>query len=114
MDQYLTKPVQINVLRDALTQYLPEPAQSRADFSNNVESKPDAILDLNILKGLVGDDETVIHDLLNHYLENASSNHQEIIKAVKNDNTREIAGIAHKFKSSSRSVGAMNLDLRTS
>jgi len=64
---------------------------------------------VTVLKGLVGDDPQVVHRLLANYRVAAERLAREMRAARGADDTRQIGAIAHKLKSSSRSIGALAL-----
>ncbi|MEI6521288.1 MAG: response regulator, partial [bacterium] len=64
------------------------------------------IVDINVLKSLVGDDPTVIHDFLHDYLLSAKKTAEELRNAVFANDCGAAEGAAHRLKSSSLSVGA--------
>ncbi len=61
------------------------------------------------LKNLVGDDDDIVRDLLVDYLASAGQQVSDLYADFSLGNTGLVASIAHKLKSSSRSVGALAL-----
>ena len=112
MDEYLTKPLQLSLLKAALTKWMPRldtqtiPAELQQE--PRVGQATQAV-DVAVLKGLVGDDPQVVHRLLANYRAAAERLAHELRAARGVDDTRKIGAIAHKLKSSSRSVGALVL-----
>ena len=123
MDQYLTKPLQLQLLYAALTKWLP-----RDDAALPVElgeragaalitatakaaATATARLDAAIQSGLPGADEdaTTRDALLAKFRETARRLAPELRAAQVNEDFRQIATIAHRLKTSSRSVGAVAL-----
>jgi PAS domain S-box-containing protein len=94
MDDYLIKPLQLADLKKVLERWLPAPA---------------ALVDVDILEGLVGNDPAVINEFLQAF--SASLAHLgALLLAVQGDQApARVAGYAHQLKSSARSVGAMAL-----
>ncbi len=118
MDGYLTKPVELHVLDEALSEWLPadddsidsgEPEPSRESTSGPVGEEVKKVLDLDVLKSIVGDDPGYRIEFLNEYLISASCYADELEVALTELDTQRMAGIAHKLKSSSRAVGALML-----
>ena len=112
MDEYLTKPVSLGRLEQALQRWLPgkdAPPLAAAPQAQPASPQTGAALDVSVLKALVGDDEEIVRAFLSDY--RASARHQavELHAACVSDDVRQVAAIAHKLKSSSRSVGALVL-----
>ncbi len=114
VDDYLTKPVQLDRLEHALERWLPHvSATQRADFlptiieATHQQTNPALdIIDLAVLKGLVGDDVAVINKLLSSYDETAKEYAQALQTSYEDDDLAEVGRVAHKLKSASRSIGA--------
>ena len=118
MDEYLTKPVQIQALKAAICRWLPqacaptvpaeaaEPAQA-ADSSHGTPVAP--VFDVAVLKGLVGDDPQIVAEFLTDYQAAARGLATELRAAHGAGEILQVAAIAHKLKSSSRSVGALGV-----
>ena len=62
-----------------------------------------------VLRELVGGDEGVVIDFLTDYLQSAQEMRQQMTDAFGLKKMHELAAVAHKLKSSSRSVGAILL-----
>ena len=111
MDEYLTKPVQIHILKAMLEKWLPQEGQTAVPLPAAAVSSdhPAArLVDITILAGLVGDDAATLHEFLADYL--ASARHLVAeLRAAGADDVKQIGATAHKLKSSSRSVGALGL-----
>ena len=110
MDEYLTKPVQLHLLRAALEKWLPRtngsiPSAALPEGSRGGRAAP--MVDVAVLKGLVGDDEGTVREILSDYLASAGRLAPELRAAVAAGDTQQVGAIAHKLKSSSRSVGAL-------
>jgi len=104
-DEYLTKPIELQRLRDVLSSWLPAAAPSAATPS--APSAHGKALDLDVLRQLVGDDEEVVQALLRDYLDSAAKELEKIRAAIACVDAQAVAFAAHKLKSSSRSVGAI-------
>lgn len=105
MDEYLTKPVRLPLLRAALEKWLPAvvPAQAGEDMPP---------LDLRVLRGLVGDDAAVVAELLRDFRDVLARDADALRAAWRANDPGKMTGIAHRLKSSSRSVGALDLSRR--
>lgn len=112
MDDYLTKPVQLRVLKDVLDKWLPQQSGA-ALFSSQTEetqgTRAAAVMDVEVLKGLVGDDEAVVERFLSVFLASAGNMAEELQIAFTLGDLQQAAAVVHKFKSASRSVGALAL-----
>ncbi|MDQ8161635.1 MAG: PAS domain S-box protein [Gemmatimonadota bacterium] len=120
MDDYLTKPVLLAVLKAALGRWMP-PLHERDPLPDllpqtgtvaDITPHPGGTvvsLDVSVLEDLVGDDDEVICDFLTEYARSAGRLNGELLTAVAQDNLPEVAAVLHKLKSSSRSVGALPL-----
>jgi PAS domain S-box-containing protein len=102
MDDYLTKPVALARLREVLETWLPRDGTASA-------AVPASALDVAVLQRLVGDDPAILHDFLSDYARTAAAAVAELRAAAAAQDPAQIISIAHKLKSSSRSVGALPL-----
>lgn len=114
MDEYLTKPVPLRTLRTFLEKWLPRqeansPAHIQAKNEKDNELNQLHLVDINILKNLVGDDRKIVQEFLSDYLAVAQTSTEDIETAFNAENFRELSSVAHKLKSSSRSIGALLL-----
>ncbi|NMG31847.1 PAS domain S-box protein [Aromatoleum evansii] len=117
MDEYLTKPVRLDVLGAKLAIWLPRqetspPVAVPREDSASVAAAPAPerpILDVSVLAGLVGDDPAVIREFLCDYRVSAALLTDEVRRAFAAGDVAAVAGSAHKLKSSSRTVGALGL-----
>ena len=66
-------------------------------------------VDVGVLRELVGDDDGAVRELLAGYLESARSLAGEFDVARDAQDHRALSSLAHRLKSSSRSVGALEL-----
>ena len=109
LDEYLTKPMQLSALREMLDKWLPRnhrpaPEHSRASSEQRSQYQ---VLNIEILKGIVGDDPSSLREVLIDF-------DQSVLGAIEDLHASSIAGdleaigmIAHRLKSSSRTVGAL-------
>lgn len=63
-------------------------------------------MDASVLRKIVGDDEATVRELLAFFRETAQRQRAEMHAACAEDNARQAAAVAHKLRSSSRSIGA--------
>lgn len=112
MDDYFTKPIQLHILKAALEKWLPHINTEIPTTQLPIpvqQDLPKPVLELNVLKGFVGDDPVIVHEFLTDYLETVAHLGTELIHAAAIHNYVHVGVIAHKLKSSSRSVGALLL-----
>ena len=121
MDGYLTKPAPMDKLESTIHKWIPAaehqdgPSSMRNTFSQEgaVEeaetSSAARVLDTSVLAALVGDDPALISDFLTDYLGSVSKASSEIQAAFAGEDWRAIGAVTHRLKSSSRSVGALDL-----
>ncbi len=111
MDDYLSKPVQLVQLKAMLEKWLPaavEPSPGSPAISPTqaMVSEP---VDVNVLKALVGDDPAVISEFLHDFRSSAAQIAAELKIAYAAGQAAQVGALAHKLKSSARSVGALAL-----
>jgi len=111
MDEYLTKPVLLPMLRAVLEKWLPRIAQPSAAAAPKKKgrSRKASVVDVSILKSLVGDQPDTVAEFLTDYLASARRLADEMHAAIAASDARHAGMVAHKLKSSSRSVGALAL-----
>lgn len=107
MDDYVTKPVMLETLRATLAKWLPPPGAAAPRRPPAALDKP--VFDKSVLAGLVGDDESVIGEFLRDFRGHAETVRVEIRQAFASADWMAASSIAHRFKSSSRSIGALAL-----
>ncbi|HJT51485.1 MAG TPA: PAS domain S-box protein [Nitrosospira sp.] len=127
MDDYLSKPVQLAQLKAVLQKWLPSPETAELlTLAPSVEGGTTAApvartgpaptpaagtkqLDVHILEQLVGDDPAVISEFLRDFRVSSQKTAADLRAACEAGNAEKVGDIAHKLKSSSRSVGALPL-----
>ena len=127
MDDYLSQPLEMLKLRRALAKWLPDVVHSDAGPSEeavsdeNIDvappvptSSPDngngaSPVDPQALKSVFGDDDETFREILGDFVDPATANVKEITDAVEAGDAAGVGSAAHKLKSSSRSVGAIQL-----
>jgi signal transduction histidine kinase/DNA-binding response OmpR family regulator len=102
MDDYLSKPAPLAQLNAMLEKWLPQGTSSAP------VSAPPAI-DANVLRSLIGNDESVIREVMRDFEVSAARLASEISIACAARDAVAATAAAHKFKSSARSVGASRL-----
>ncbi|NNM70090.1 MAG: response regulator [Gallionella sp.] len=110
MDDYLSKPVQLASMKAMLKKWLPIPAELRLVQAKLDETIPaSAAVDVNVLKALIGDDALMIREFLHAFILSAAKLAAELRVACMAAQPAVAGALAHKLKSSSRSVGALVL-----
>jgi len=134
MNDYLSKPVSLPVLKENLQRWLPQPAGAKTEINqhdkhisssgnkrnNKYEtgnSMPDSthaevatsVLDLDELKKLVRDDPAIINRLFDEFRQTLTADKASIHKAFGDDDPALVAELAHRVKSSARMFGAAQL-----
>ncbi|ATC93804.1 hybrid sensor histidine kinase/response regulator [Pseudoalteromonas tunicata] len=99
MNDYITKPVELNVLEKIVTQWLPIEAPKQTPAPVNLER----------LTSYIGEDKSQHQHFLTMFLEHGNSIILQIKNAVKHDQTDEIQAVAHQLKSIAKTIGAFKL-----
>jgi PAS domain S-box-containing protein len=99
IDEYLVKPLPLPQLKSALERWMPAPRSL----------PPAVVLDTAVLERLVGDDRAVVEALLSDYLRSVRELRRDLQTADAEHDIKRLGDLAHRLKSSSRSVGALDL-----
>ncbi|MXS86379.1 response regulator [Nitrosomonas sp. HPC101] len=112
MDDYLSKPVQLEQLKSVLEKWL-QRSKRVEQPDKNIQQPPAAAegitVDVNVLKSLVGNDQGIIREFLQDFLRDAEKIAEQLQNSVADCKTDEAKFAAHKLKSSARSIGALAL-----
>ena len=113
MDDFLSKPVQLQSLKAMLEKWRPvivsAPIKLPIQDGNSSIHAAYSVIDVQVLKNLIGDDEAVIVDFLQDFRASAASIGLALCEAAEQEFGKEAAALAHKLKSSSRAIGALQL-----
>jgi len=114
MDNYLSKPVQLEDLRLVLEQYLSvnksaTEAESATSTATNEAETNMVPVNVHVLEELVGNDPAMIQEMLLDFRASAEKIAIELHTAYQAAQFTTAGALAHKLKSSSRSVGALAL-----
>ena len=109
MDDYLTKPLRLKQLEGALEKHMADNAG--ADIASlapapSARTSNGPIIDLSVLRGLIGDDEAAIRDLLSEYCRMAPVSIGDMLATTRVRDYARASAEAHRLKSSSRAMGA--------
>jgi PAS domain S-box-containing protein len=111
MSDYISKPVEIEVLRTKLSQWLKtvveRPTTTRPELDADT---PNRGLNLEILFGVIGtDDNDIVSEILQMYWESIQVEVDQIEQAALNNEPAKLRSLAHASKGSSASSGASYL-----
>lgn len=111
MDDYLSKPFLLADLKAMLGKWLSVDVAEDISAESPIRSisKVTEALDVNVLRALIGNDETMIHEFLNNFLISAKHIAAELRTACAAGRATETGALAHKLKSAAYSVGALKL-----
>ncbi|ABR47230.1 histidine kinase [Alkaliphilus metalliredigens QYMF] len=114
MDDYLSKPINLNELSEKLNKHLRraqdihiKTAKDSAAFSPE-EPQYDAI-DVRLLKEILEDNNDLLYEIIKEYLAEAKEKIKLLTTYIASENKQNIRYIAHNLKSSSGYMGAEKL-----
>ncbi|OZA27370.1 MAG: hypothetical protein B7X93_09200 [Hydrogenophilales bacterium 17-61-9] len=110
MDDWLSKPLQLDELKKTLETWLPS-AASRLDSYAEVAPRvvADRAVDVSVLERIIGSDPAVMLEFLNDFQISATKIGAELKSACVDRQPARASQHAHKLKSSARTVGALAL-----
>ncbi len=123
MNDYLSKPLQLENLKKVLDKWLPlvpeveEKTEKKALTTKEklVEEniitigKGESPIDMSVLSTMIGDDPEMIAELLQDFRGNTAKLSDELQAAYEAEQYEQMKVVAHKLKSSARYVGALKL-----
>jgi len=110
VDEYLTKPLQLKMLSDALDRWVPRENVDLALVGREDGQNIDAMnFDLNVLSIAIGGDRSIINEVLAEYLDSTLKLRKELFTAGLDGEAQRVGSLAHRLKGSSQIVGAMRL-----
>ena len=113
LDEYLTKPVQLAVLRGILEKWLPldHGLSAAADQPavTSIRGRAGPVLDITVLTTFMGDDPVVLQEVLAEFDASLRKSGADIDLALAANDIDEVGRIAHRLKSASRTVGALQM-----
>jgi CheY-like chemotaxis protein len=111
MDDYLTKPIPLETLGAILARWIPEPPSGEIPPipSATAHRGPASTVDVAVLTRLIGDDPVAVRDLLIDFRQSAGAFALQLQSAASSSDLVQVGAIAHKLKSSARTVGALGL-----
>jgi signal transduction histidine kinase/DNA-binding response OmpR family regulator len=115
IDLYLTKPILLADLSVAIATFavdlssIPNTANIEASEKENSGEVAFADFDLQTVIAIIGDDQELIRDLIDQYSNDADGVISDLDSAFRKLDTKQVKFLAHRLKSSSKSVGALRL-----
>jgi len=111
MDDCLPKPVLMPALRAQIQKWLPRASAALppASLGQAADEGGNTILDLAVLKAILGDNEAAARDMLQGFPAPSAAIVGEIEQAIAAGSSAAVAAAAHKLKSSARAIGANRL-----
>jgi len=113
MDAYLVKPIKLEQLSQTLKLWLApsgtETNTTAATASTLASDSATAPLELDVLRELVGSDPALLREFLSIWKSSSAPLMDELRQAWQDQDTDTMRSVAHRFKSSSRSIGALPL-----
>jgi PAS domain S-box-containing protein len=112
MDGYLSKPAKLEEIRALLAKWLPPVKwQQSEEFAAApaTDSGADAPVDLRVLEELIGNDPTVLSELLQDFKKSAIEVAAQLQAAWQLGAIEQVGALGHKLKSSARTLGASTL-----
>ena len=112
MDDYITKPLQCDVLSNTLNKWIQTRKVGESELmEDTVEEKTseeeNTIIDPKSLPELLqSDDQSLLSEFYHEFLRSAVDIINEITQATEEENLKKVSSEAHKLKSSSYTVGA--------
>lgn len=110
-DAFLAKPLQLEGLRAVLGRWMAHapPPGTRGVPPAGATPAPVAVFDVHALREIVGDEPLVMVEIVAYFDTVATGIRAELLRAAANGDAGEAVMLAHRLKSSSRSVGALPL-----
>lgn len=102
VDEYLTKPIRLAVLENSLDRWL----SPKAEKIHSLNSVNQSLLQIQSLIDLVGNSREMIDEIIRDYLKALNELSVDLINSYNQHDMNGVSSLAHRLKSSSRSVGA--------
>ncbi len=118
MDDYLSKPIQLEMLRAKMEKWLPIRVAAKAETAASLNTVSETLaqesdpnqdpVNPQVLKDVIGDDPVMVMEFLQDFLASATQAVTQLHAAWQERRAEEISAIGHRIKSSARAVGAMS------
>jgi CheY-like chemotaxis protein len=105
MDGYLTKPLTLDRLREALGRWMRAPSEAPITAAGDVKEH-DAAVDLGVVRNLFGDNQAMIDKVLMRFAQAGGRLIEELAAA---DSVTKRTELGHKLKGAARAAGAIRL-----
>ena len=110
MDDYISKPIAMPALANALKKWMPPPREAAKPIVVDLDQAPQTpAVDARAIKDVFGDDDTIFKEILQSFVEPSQEIIVEIMVAWEKKAAADVKSAAHKLKSAARSVGANTL-----
>ncbi len=110
MDDYLSKPVTLEQLANALIKWLGLEAKPLAQAAEIVSQEKNEPVDLGYLKEILGEgDEEVLFEMLGYFIEDYDGLMKELEGAIQQEDRKGVRDTAHKAKGGAGNAAAMTL-----
>ena len=115
MDGYLSKPIDLESLRDELAKWIDNKttesdiAVLQVPETSASSTNASTVIDLSVLRGICHGDDEVLFELLDDFIEINDEVVQELNTAIVTENVDDVTGLAHKLKGSAGTAGAKQL-----
>jgi PAS domain S-box-containing protein len=110
MDDYLSKPIQINNLKMILEKYLSqEPGNHQTILAEPAEDEENPPVDIERLKEVAGGDQDFVQELIHLFREETLARKAGMEKALEEKDLATLRKEAHSAKGSAGNIGAANL-----
>ena len=106
MDDYVSKPIRLALLSDALARCVPAHARPLGADEPDHDPRTAEVLDHSVIDELRSLDGDVAREVVTLYLEDSATQLELLAEAVDNDDDDAVAELAHRFKGASLAVGA--------
>lgn len=115
VDGYLTKPLQLSSLKEAVQRHLvlPDGSDPQTLHDRNGKAEGDSgdvsVFDPDALRQLVGDDPEIINECLEEFQTSLQQVGHILVASIKDGDWGQVDELAHRLKSSSLSTGALEV-----
>jgi PAS domain S-box-containing protein len=110
MDAYLSKPVQLDALRQVIDRQILGLGSDRREVEDLVQKPPTGVLDMEGLLGRLGQDRDLADEVIQVFLKDAPTKISGLEQAVALGETDTAKRLAHTLKGASANVGANALN----
>lgn len=112
MDDYISKPVKLEVLRDVLQRILTQNFTSQENTEEKGDLLEEEVIDYQVLEGVTGvslKDLDILQPIFETYLHDTEEKIEELGRAIEERDYTIVRSVGHFLKSSSGNLGAVKL-----